>query len=212
MRHKYEESENDAERASLREDMKLEVRDRLARGELGDGASFMQGPVRIPRHLFPRDRQDRASIDWDAATLISDGHRFVRIRVSVPSRRVRRRVIPNEPVVGNADHRRSATDARHRGKPLRCKAPVIEDGALVLAESGAIIEYGIDLPAGASRAGPPGGSVGGNKVPTVAPNKPTKRAAFLAIGSARSRRSHIPSHAPRRHGGEDLRLTLARSH
>jgi hypothetical protein len=43
-----------------------------------------EGPTPIPAHLFPRDREDTADIDWPASSLQSSGHSFVRIRVAKP--------------------------------------------------------------------------------------------------------------------------------
>jgi hypothetical protein len=43
-----------------------------------------EGPMLIPGHLFPRDREDTADIDWQASSLRSSGHSFVRIRVAKP--------------------------------------------------------------------------------------------------------------------------------
>jgi hypothetical protein len=82
--------------------MKFDIRERLARGKLiafgmREGASLKEGPIRVPRYLFPTDRQDQAIIDWDAGTLTTAGHRFFRIRVSVPSRRIRRQEKPKDP-------------------------------------------------------------------------------------------------------------------
>jgi hypothetical protein len=48
------------------------------------GAPPEEGPVPIPAHLFPRDREDTADIDWSASSLRSSGHSFVRIRVAKP--------------------------------------------------------------------------------------------------------------------------------
>jgi hypothetical protein len=74
---------------SLRLERQFEVLDDLISGKLvawgvREGAPPEEGPMLIPAHLFPRDREDTADIDWSASSLRSSGHSFVRIRVAKP--------------------------------------------------------------------------------------------------------------------------------
>jgi hypothetical protein len=79
---------------SLRLDMQFRVHDDLISGKLvawgfREGAHPEEGPTLIPAHLFPRDREDTAAVDWKASTLRSSGHFFDRIRVTKPRSRKR---------------------------------------------------------------------------------------------------------------------------
>jgi hypothetical protein len=74
---------------SLRLERQFQVLDDLISGKLvawgfRGGAPPEEGPMLIPTHLFPRDREDTADIDWSASSLQSSGHSFVRIRVAKP--------------------------------------------------------------------------------------------------------------------------------
>lgn len=95
-RRKYEECDSDSRRMSLRLDMQFRVHDDLISGKLvawgfREGASPEEGPTSIPAHLFPRDKEDTAAIDWKASALRSSEHFFSRIRVTKPQRRTRRK-------------------------------------------------------------------------------------------------------------------------
>jgi hypothetical protein len=86
-RRKYQACDSDSRRISLRLERQFQVLDDLISGKLvawgfRDGASPEEGPMPIPAHLFPRDREDTADIDWSASSLRSSGHSFVRIRVA----------------------------------------------------------------------------------------------------------------------------------
>jgi hypothetical protein len=74
---------------SLRLERQFQVLDDIISGKLvawgfREGAPPEEGPMLIPAHLFPRDREDTADIDWSASSLRSSGHSFVRIRVGKP--------------------------------------------------------------------------------------------------------------------------------
>jgi hypothetical protein len=88
-RRKYQTCDSDSRRMSLRLERQFEVLDDIISGKLvawgfRDGAPPEDGPMLIPAHLFPRDREDTADIDWSASSLRSSGHSFVRIRVGKP--------------------------------------------------------------------------------------------------------------------------------
>jgi hypothetical protein len=88
-RHKYQACDSDSRRMSLRLEGQFQVVDDLISGKLvawgfRGGAPPEEGPMLIPAHLFPRDREDTADIDWSASSLRSSGHSFVRIRVAKP--------------------------------------------------------------------------------------------------------------------------------
>jgi hypothetical protein len=74
---------------SYRLEMQSQALDDIISGKLvawgfrGD-APPEEGPMPIPAHLFPRDREDTADIDWSESSLRSCGHSFVRIRVATP--------------------------------------------------------------------------------------------------------------------------------
>jgi hypothetical protein len=81
---------------SLRLDMQFRVHDDLISGKLvawgfRQGAPPEEGPALIPAHLFPRDREDTAAVDWKASALRSSGHFFDRIRVTKPKWRTPRK-------------------------------------------------------------------------------------------------------------------------
>ena len=81
---------------SVRLDMQFQVQDDLISGKLvawgfREGAPPENGPTLIPAHLFPRDREDTAAVDWEASALRSSGHFFSRIRVTKPQRRTPRK-------------------------------------------------------------------------------------------------------------------------
>jgi hypothetical protein len=95
-RREYENCDIDSRRMSLRLDMQFRVHDDLISGKLvawgfREGAPPEEGPTLIPAHLFPRDREDTAAVDWKASTLRSSGHFFDRIRVKKPQRRTRQK-------------------------------------------------------------------------------------------------------------------------
>jgi len=88
-RREYQTCEIDSRRMSHRLDMKFQVLDDLMRGNLiawgfREGAPVDEGPALIPGHLFPRDGDDTAAVDWEISTLRSSGFSFVRIRVTKP--------------------------------------------------------------------------------------------------------------------------------
>ena len=88
---------------SLRLQMQSDVLEGLIKGKfvaLGfrGGASPEEGPVLIPGHLFPRDREDTADIDWEASSLRSAGHFFERIRVTKPQAPARPRKPRSQPL------------------------------------------------------------------------------------------------------------------
>jgi hypothetical protein len=101
-KREYQSCEIDSRRMSYRLDMQSRALDDIISGKLvawgfRDGAPPEDGPVMIPAHLFPRDREDTADIDWSASALRSSGHSFVRIRVAkprIPAPRKKRAVIP----------------------------------------------------------------------------------------------------------------------
>ena len=83
----YRTCEIDSRRMSHRLDMKYEVLEDLMDGKLvawgyREGAAHNEGPVEIPGHLFPRDGDDTAAVDWDLSTLTSAGYLFARIRIT----------------------------------------------------------------------------------------------------------------------------------
>jgi hypothetical protein len=85
----YQRCNDDSRRASLRLDMQFQVLDDLVSGKLvawgfEEGASLEQGPTPIPAHLFPRDAEDTAVVDWRKSTLKASGFFFDRIRVTKP--------------------------------------------------------------------------------------------------------------------------------
>jgi hypothetical protein len=59
-------------------------------GDSGE-VHLLNGPTLIPAHLFPRDREDTAAVDWEASALRSSGHFFSRIRVTKPQWRTARK-------------------------------------------------------------------------------------------------------------------------
>jgi hypothetical protein len=85
----YQKCNDDSRRASLRLEMQFQVLDDLSSGKLvawgfQEGASLEQGPTPIPAHLFPRDAEDTAVIDWRSSTLKASSFFFDRIRVTEP--------------------------------------------------------------------------------------------------------------------------------
>jgi hypothetical protein len=88
-KREYRACEIDSRRMSYRLQMQSQALDDIISGKLvawgfRDGAPPEEGPMPIPAHLFPRDREDTADIDWSASSLRSSGHSFVRIRVAKP--------------------------------------------------------------------------------------------------------------------------------
>jgi hypothetical protein len=88
-KREYRACEIDSRRMSYRLQMQSQALDDIISGKLvasgfRDGAPPEDGPMLIPAHLFPRDREDTADIDWSASSLRSSGHSFVRIRVAKP--------------------------------------------------------------------------------------------------------------------------------
>jgi hypothetical protein len=87
---------------SYRLEMQSQALDDIISGKLvawgfRDGAPPEEGPMLVPGHLFPRDREDTADIDWSASSLRSSGHSFGRIRVAKPQRlavRKKRATVP----------------------------------------------------------------------------------------------------------------------
>jgi hypothetical protein len=95
-RREYEMCDIDSRRMSLRLDMQFRVHDDLISSKLvawgfREGAPPEEGPTLIPAHLFQRDREDTAAVDWKTSTLRSSGHFFDRIRVKKPQRRTRQK-------------------------------------------------------------------------------------------------------------------------
>jgi hypothetical protein len=85
----YQKCNDDSRRESLRLEMQFQVLDDLFSGKLvawgfQGGASLEQGPTPIPTHLFPRDAEDTAVIDWRNSTLKASSFFFDRIRVTEP--------------------------------------------------------------------------------------------------------------------------------
>ena len=68
----------------------------------------------IPGHLFPRDREDTADIDWQASSLQSSGHSFVRIRVAKPE------------IAALRNRRVKAPKIKQTASPLTLPVPLIE--------------------------------------------------------------------------------------
>jgi hypothetical protein len=88
-KREYRACDIDSRRMSYRLEMQSQVLDELISGKLvawgfREGAPPEEGPMLIPAHLFPRDREDTADIDWQALSLRSSGHSFDRIRVTKP--------------------------------------------------------------------------------------------------------------------------------
>jgi hypothetical protein len=88
-KREYHLCEIDSRRMSYRLQMQSQALDDVISGKLvawgfRGGAPPEEGPMLIPGHLFPRDREDTADIDWFASSLRSSGHSFVRIRVAKP--------------------------------------------------------------------------------------------------------------------------------
>jgi hypothetical protein len=88
-KREYRTCDIDSRRMSYRLEMQSQALDDIISGKLvalgfRDGAPPEDGPMLIPAHLFPRDREDTADIDWSASSLRSSGHSFVRIRVAKP--------------------------------------------------------------------------------------------------------------------------------
>jgi hypothetical protein len=88
-KREYHACEIDSRRMSYRLQMQSQALDDVISGKLvawgfRGGAPPEEGPMPIPAHLFPRDREDTADIDWLASSLRSSGHSFVRIRVAKP--------------------------------------------------------------------------------------------------------------------------------
>jgi hypothetical protein len=88
-KREYRACDIDSRRMSYRLEMQSQalgdiISSKLVAWGFRDGAPPDQGPVLIPGHLFPRDREDTADIDWSASSLRSAGHFFVRIRVAKP--------------------------------------------------------------------------------------------------------------------------------
>jgi hypothetical protein len=98
----YRACDLDSRRMSYRLEMQSQVLDDLISGKLvawgfREGAPPEEGPMLIPAHLFPRDREDTSDIDWSESLLRSSGHSFVRIRVAKPqivALRKRRATVP----------------------------------------------------------------------------------------------------------------------
>jgi hypothetical protein len=88
-KREYRACDIDSRRMSYRLEMQSQALDDIIGGKLvawgfRDGAPPGHGPIPIPAHLFPRDREDTAEIDWSASSLRSSGFSFVRIRVAKP--------------------------------------------------------------------------------------------------------------------------------
>jgi hypothetical protein len=88
-KREYRACDIDSRRMSYRLQMQSQALDEIISGKLvalgfRAGGSPDEGPMLIPAHLFPRDREDTADIDWQASSLRSSGHSFVRIRVAKP--------------------------------------------------------------------------------------------------------------------------------
>jgi hypothetical protein len=95
-RRKYRACDSDSRRMSIRLEMQSQALDDLISGKLmgwgfREGAPPEDGPSLIPAHLFPRDADDTAAIDWQSSALKSSSHAFVRIRVAKPARTTRPR-------------------------------------------------------------------------------------------------------------------------
>jgi hypothetical protein len=88
-KREYRACDIDSRRMSYRLEMQSQALDDIISGKLvawgfRDDSPPEEGPMLIPAHLFPRDREDTADIDWSASSLRSSGHSFVRIRVAKP--------------------------------------------------------------------------------------------------------------------------------
>jgi hypothetical protein len=73
-KREYQACDIDSRRASYRLEMQSQALDDIISGELvawgfRAGAPPDEGPMLIPAHLFPRDREDTADIDWQASSL-----------------------------------------------------------------------------------------------------------------------------------------------
>jgi hypothetical protein len=123
----YQKCNDDSRRASLRLDMQFQVLDDLVSGKLvawgfQEGASLEQGPTPIPAHLFPRDAEDTAVVDWRKSTLKASGFFFDRIRVTEPRAGTSRKKRVSGPTSkqGKPSSAPSATPAR---TPIISKSP-----------------------------------------------------------------------------------------
>jgi hypothetical protein len=91
-KREYQTCKIDSRRMSHRLDMEIQVLDDLISGKLvawgvREGAPLDEGPTLIPPHLFPRDGDDTAAVDWSTSALRSSGFSFLRIRVMKPPRK-----------------------------------------------------------------------------------------------------------------------------
>jgi hypothetical protein len=89
-KREYQACEIDSRRMSYRLQMQSQALDDIISGKLvawgfRAGGPPDEGPMLIPGHLFPRDREDTADIDWQASSLQSSGHSFVRMRPRHPT-------------------------------------------------------------------------------------------------------------------------------
>ena len=89
--------------------------------------------VLIPAHLFPRDREDTADIDWSASSLRSSGHSFVRIRVAKPQIATLRKKRPLFPKSSRPSRR--SPPARDANAGDRPPSDAKKDGATVGREA-----------------------------------------------------------------------------
>lgn len=88
--------------------MQSQVLDDLVSGKLvacgfQEGASLEQGPTPIPAHLFPRDAEDTAVVDWHQSTLKASGFLFDRIRVTKPRAGTPRKKRVSGPISGGTN-------------------------------------------------------------------------------------------------------------
>jgi hypothetical protein len=107
--------------------MQFQVLDDLFSGKLvawgfQEGASLEQGPTPIPAHLFPRDAEDTAVLDWRNSTLKASSFFFDRIRVTEPRARTPRNKRVSGPTSKQAKPS-SAPSAVPAPTPIISKSP-----------------------------------------------------------------------------------------
>jgi hypothetical protein len=123
----YQKCNDDSRRESLRLEMQFQVLDDLFSGKLvawgfQEGASLEQGPTPIPAHLFPRDAEDTAVLDWRNSTLKASSFFFDRIRVTEPRARTPRNKRVSGPTSKQAKPS-SAPSAVPAPTPIISKSP-----------------------------------------------------------------------------------------
>jgi hypothetical protein len=106
---RYRTTEDSHKRQYIQNDLKIDLSQRLAAGELAAyglrvGAPLSEGPVEIPRRFFPTNVNDAVEVNWEASTVESAGHTFVQVRVS-----------KERPLT--ADHGQIEHEERRMGRP-----------------------------------------------------------------------------------------------